>query len=71
MDVLGRVVERLKVVAGAPGHEVLVTGGGATAVTEAVLATFVAQDERLLVVSNGAGLRRAHRGIWRRRRAST
>lgn len=54
MDVLGRVVERLKVVAGAPGHEVLVTGGGATAVTEAVLATFVAQDERLLVVSNGA-----------------
>ena len=54
MDVLGRVVDRLKVVAGAPGHEVLVTGGGATAVTEAVLATFVAQDERLLVVSNGA-----------------
>ncbi|MFN8647142.1 MAG: aminotransferase class V-fold PLP-dependent enzyme [Gemmatimonadales bacterium] len=54
VDVLGRVVERLKVVAGAPGHEVLVTGGGATAVTEAVLATFVAQDERLLVVSNGA-----------------
>ncbi len=54
VEVLGRVVERLKVVAGAPGHEVLVTGGGATAVTEAVLATFVAQDERLLVVSNGA-----------------
>ena len=54
VDVLGRVVERLKGVAGAPGNEVLVTGGGATAVTEAVLATFVAQDERLLVVSNGA-----------------
>jgi 2-aminoethylphosphonate-pyruvate transaminase len=54
VQVLERVVERLRQIAGAPGHDVLVTGGGATAATEAVLATFVAQDERLLVVSNGA-----------------
>lgn len=54
VQVLERVVERLRVVAGAPDHDVLVTGGGATAATEAVLATFVGQDERLLVVSNGA-----------------
>jgi 2-aminoethylphosphonate-pyruvate transaminase len=33
---------------------VLLVGGGATAATEAALATFVAADERLLVVSNGA-----------------
>lgn len=54
VDVLGRVVNRLRRVAGAPDHEVLVLGGGATAASEAALATFVSRQERLLVVSNGA-----------------
>lgn len=54
VEVLDRVMARLRVVAGAPEADVLLTGGGATAATEAVLATFVGQDERLLVVSNGA-----------------
>ncbi len=54
VEVLDRVMARLRVVAGAPEADVLITGGGATAATEAVLATFVGQDERLLVVSNGA-----------------
>jgi 2-aminoethylphosphonate-pyruvate transaminase len=54
VDVLGRVVTRLRQVAGAPDHDVLVVGGGATAATEAALATFLAPTERLLVVSNGA-----------------
>lgn len=54
VDVLGRVVSRLRRVAGAPDHEVLVMGGGATAATEAALATFVSRQERMLVVSNGA-----------------
>jgi 2-aminoethylphosphonate-pyruvate transaminase len=54
VEVLSRVVSRLRRVAGAPDHEVLVMGGGATAATEAALATFVARQERLLVVSNGA-----------------
>lgn len=52
--VLGRLVERIKRVADAPEHDVMVLSGGATAATEAVLATFVGADERLLVVSNGA-----------------
>ncbi len=54
VDVLGRAVERLGRVAGATDHEVLLVGGGATAATEAALATFVGHDERLLVISNGA-----------------
>jgi len=54
VDVLGRVVTRLRRIAAAPDHEVLVLGGGATAATEAALATFVSRQERLLVVSNGA-----------------
>ncbi|MBK8003663.1 MAG: aminotransferase class V-fold PLP-dependent enzyme [Gemmatimonadetes bacterium] len=54
VEVLGRAVERLGRVAGATDHEVLLVGGGATAATEAALATFVGQDERLLVISNGA-----------------
>jgi 2-aminoethylphosphonate-pyruvate transaminase len=54
VDLLARVVARLRRVACAPDHDVLVVGGGATAATEAVLATFVSSDERLLVVSNGA-----------------
>jgi 2-aminoethylphosphonate-pyruvate transaminase len=54
VDVLGRVVTRLRRIAGAPDYEVLVLGGGATAATEAALATFVSRQERLLVVSNGA-----------------
>jgi 2-aminoethylphosphonate-pyruvate transaminase len=54
VEVLGRVVSRLRRVAGAPDHEVLVMGGGATAATEAALATFVSRQERMLVVSNGA-----------------
>jgi len=54
VDVLARLNARLRRVAGAPDHDVLVLGGGATAATEAALATFVAHDERLLVVSNGA-----------------
>ena len=54
VDVLTRVIARLRRVAGAPGHDVLVVGGGATAATEAALASFVAAEERLLVVSNGA-----------------
>lgn len=54
VEVLGRVVGSIRRVAGAPDHEVLVMGGGATAATEAALATFVSRQERLLVVSNGA-----------------
>jgi len=54
VEVLARVVTRLSRVAHATDHDVLVMGGGATAATEAMLATFVGQDERLLVVSNGA-----------------
>ena len=52
--VLARVVSRLKHVAHAPDHDVLVLGGGATAATEAALSTFVSPEERMLVVSNGA-----------------
>ncbi len=54
VDILARVVDRLRRIAGATDHEVLVLAGGATAATEAALATFVATDERILVVSNGA-----------------
>lgn len=54
VEVLGRAVERLGRVAGVTDHEVLLVGGGATAATEAALATFIGQDERLLVISNGA-----------------
>jgi 2-aminoethylphosphonate-pyruvate transaminase len=54
VELLSRVVAQLRQVAGAPEHDVLLVGGGATAATEAVLATFVSGDERLLVVSNGA-----------------
>jgi 2-aminoethylphosphonate-pyruvate transaminase len=54
VDVLSRLTARLRRVAAAPDHDVLVLGGGATAATEAALATFVGSDERLLVVSNGA-----------------
>jgi 2-aminoethylphosphonate-pyruvate transaminase len=54
VDLLARVVGRLRRVAGAPEHDVLVVGGGATAATEAALATFIGATERLLVVSNGA-----------------
>jgi len=54
VEVLARLVGRLRRVAGAPEHDVLVLGGGATAATEAALATFVGAEERLLVVSNGA-----------------
>jgi len=54
VEMLARVVTRLSRVANAPDHDVLVMGGGATAATEAMLATFVGHDERLLVVSNGA-----------------
>jgi 2-aminoethylphosphonate-pyruvate transaminase len=54
VELLSQVVMRLRRVAGAPEHDVLVVGGGATAATEAALATFVSGDERLLVVSNGA-----------------
>lgn len=54
VEVFSRLVTSLRRVAGAPEHDVLVVGGGATAATEAALATFVAADERLLVVSNGS-----------------
>ena len=54
VELLSRVVARLRRVADAPEHDVLLVGGGATAATEAALATFVSGDERLLVVSNGA-----------------
>jgi 2-aminoethylphosphonate-pyruvate transaminase len=54
VEVLGRLIARLRRIAGAPDHDVLVTGGGATAATEAALATFVSPEERILVVSNGA-----------------
>lgn len=54
VEVLSRLTSRIRRVAAAPGHDVLVLGGGATAATEAALATFVGSDERLLVVSNGA-----------------
>ena len=52
--VFTRLIERIKRVADAPEHDVLVVSGGATAATEAVLATFVGADEKMLVVSNGA-----------------
>jgi 2-aminoethylphosphonate-pyruvate transaminase len=52
--VLARVVSRLKLVAHAPDHDVLVLSGGATAATEAALSTFVSPEERMLVVSHGA-----------------
>ncbi len=54
VEVLARTVSRLKRVAGAEGQDVLLVGGGATAATEAALATFIGSEERLLVVSNGA-----------------
>lgn len=54
VEVLSRLVGRIRRVAGAPQHDVLVLGGGATAATEAALATFVGTQERLLVISNGA-----------------
>ena len=54
VQVLARAVQRIKRVANAPDHEVLLVGGGATAATEATLATFIGAEERLLVVSNGA-----------------
>ena len=54
VEVMARVVTRLRRVAGAQEHDVLVVSGGATAATEAALATFVGHDERMLVVSNGA-----------------
>jgi 2-aminoethylphosphonate-pyruvate transaminase len=54
VDLLGRTIGRLRRVAGAPAHDVLITGGSATAATEAALATFLSPAERLLVVSNGA-----------------
>ncbi len=44
----------LKRISDAPEHDVLFLGGGGTAATEAVLSTFVAAGERILVVSNGA-----------------
>lgn len=52
--ILQRLVDRIKRVAVAREHDVLVLSGGATAATEAVLATFVGADEKMLVVSNGA-----------------
>jgi hypothetical protein len=54
VELLDRVRARLKGVASAPEHEALVLGGGGTAATEAAFATFIAPEERLLVVSNGA-----------------
>jgi 2-aminoethylphosphonate-pyruvate transaminase len=54
VEILARVVARLRRVAGATDHDVLLLGGGATAATEAALSTFVSNDERILVVSNGA-----------------
>jgi len=55
VDLLGQVVTKLRRAAGAPDQDdVLLVGGGATAATEAALATFVSTSERLLVVSNGA-----------------
>lgn len=51
---LDSVRARLLAVAHAVEHEVLVLGGGGTAATEAAMATFIAPEERLLVVSNGA-----------------
>lgn len=52
--VFTRLIDRIKRVADAPEHDVMVVSGGATAATEAVLATFVGADEKMLVVSNGA-----------------
>jgi 2-aminoethylphosphonate-pyruvate transaminase len=54
VDMLDRVRSRLQAVAVAPDHEALVLGGGGTAATEAAFATFIAPEERLLVISNGA-----------------
>ena len=54
VEMLEQVIARLGQVAGAPDHDILVMGGGATAATEAALATFIAPEERVLVVSNGA-----------------
>jgi 2-aminoethylphosphonate-pyruvate transaminase len=64
VELLDRVRARLKAVAGAPEHEALVLGGGGTAATEAAFATFIAPEERLLVISNGAfGERMAEIGV--------
>jgi 2-aminoethylphosphonate-pyruvate transaminase len=54
VELLDRLRARIKAVAGAPDYEALVVSGSATGATEAALATFIAADERLLVVSNGA-----------------
>jgi 2-aminoethylphosphonate-pyruvate transaminase len=54
VDLLAQTVSRLRQVAGASDHDVLIIGGGATAATEAALATFIGANERLLVISNGA-----------------
>ncbi len=54
VEVLDRLRARIKAVAGAPDYEALVVAGSATGATEATLATFMAPEERLLVVSNGA-----------------
>jgi len=54
VELLAQTVARLRRVAGAPEHDVLLVGGGATAATEAALATFVGANERILVISNGA-----------------
>jgi 2-aminoethylphosphonate-pyruvate transaminase len=54
VELLDRVRARLKGVAGAADYEALVLGGGGTAATEATFATFIAPEERLLVISNGA-----------------
>lgn len=53
-QVLAKAIARLRRVAVAPDHDILILGGGATAATEAALATFVSHEERMLVVSNGA-----------------
>ena len=64
VELLDRVRARLKGVASAPEHEALVLGGGGTAATEAAFATFIAPEERLLVVSTTPSASGWRRSRW-------
>jgi 2-aminoethylphosphonate-pyruvate transaminase len=44
----------LKRLGDAPDHDALLLGGGGTAAVEAALSTFIAPEEKFLVISNGA-----------------
>jgi len=54
VELLDRVRTRIRGLAHAHEYEPLLVSGSATGATEAALASFMAPDERMLVVSNGA-----------------